>query len=156
MYSIQSNVSATRCPTFLLDRRRASESNVWCIAQYGNQVSKRALLPSFRGLLLATIPGRPALNSLSPTNLKVEATFEYYDSARPSYAFNTILPDLVGSTLATHISTRSSSPLRPIILKFASPASSALNVRDVTSLHLAVLLSMQTEGKGLWAADAHR
>ncbi|KAF8201182.1 hypothetical protein K438DRAFT_1716897 [Mycena galopus ATCC 62051] len=93
------------------------------------------------------------------------AAWEYHNSARPSYAFNTVLPDLViGPVLNPTPGFYSShtvlnglflSEKDPVNLNFAKPASLAVDVRDVASIHLAALLSTETKGKRIWAA-AHR
>ncbi|KAJ7233851.1 hypothetical protein B0H12DRAFT_1212610 [Mycena haematopus] len=90
------------------------------------------------------------------------AAFDYYNSARPSYAFNTVLPDLViGPALnptpgfySTHtlLNDLFLSKPEPFVLSFVQPASLVVDVRDVASIHLAALLSTQTEGKRIWAA----
>ncbi|KAJ6483972.1 hypothetical protein C8R45DRAFT_931428 [Mycena sanguinolenta] len=91
--------------------------------------------------------------------------WDYYISARPSYAFNVVLPDLVISPVfnptpgvySTHtfLNALFFSEPEPAILKFVQPASLAMDVRDVASIHLAALLSLSTEGKRIWAA-VHR
>ncbi|KAF8201181.1 hypothetical protein K438DRAFT_1821528 [Mycena galopus ATCC 62051] len=93
------------------------------------------------------------------------AAWEYYNSARPSYTFNTVLPDLVIGPIfnptpgfySTHTMLNGLflSEKEPFILNFVKPASLAVDVRDVVSIHLAALLSTQTKGKRIWAA-AHR
>ncbi|KAF7377595.1 NAD(P)-binding protein [Mycena sanguinolenta] len=90
------------------------------------------------------------------------AAWDYYNSAHPSYAFNTVLPDLVFGPVFNpapgHYSGHGNlnalflSEPEPVVLNFLKPACFAVDVRDVASIHLAVLLSMQTEGKRLWAA----
>ncbi|KAF7377594.1 Aldehyde reductase 2 [Mycena sanguinolenta] len=88
------------------------------------------------------------------------AAWDYYNSARPSYAFNAILPDMVFGLVFNPAPGHYSSNLNalflsepePFTLKFLKPACFAVDVRDVASVHLAALLSMQTEGKRLWAA----
>ncbi|KAF8169968.1 hypothetical protein K438DRAFT_1941163 [Mycena galopus ATCC 62051] len=93
------------------------------------------------------------------------AAWEYHNSACPSYVFNTILPDLVIGPIfnptpgyySTHTGFNEVflSNHDPFILKFVNPATLAVDVRDVASIHLAALLSTQTAGKRLWAA-AHQ
>ncbi|KAF8215647.1 hypothetical protein K438DRAFT_1901577 [Mycena galopus ATCC 62051] len=88
-----------------------------------------------------------------------------YNSTRPSYAFNAILPDLTlgpvfnptSGNYSTHTLLNSLflSERDPFILNAVKPASLAVDVRDVAALHLAALLSPQTDGKRIWAA-AHR
>ncbi|KAF7370337.1 NAD(P)-binding protein [Mycena sanguinolenta] len=93
------------------------------------------------------------------------AAFDFYNSARPSYAFNTVLPDLVfgpvfnptPGTYSTHtlLNNLFLSEPEPFILNFVKPASLAVDVRDVASIHLAALLSTSMQEKRIWAA-AHR
>ncbi|KAF8201178.1 hypothetical protein K438DRAFT_1821524 [Mycena galopus ATCC 62051] len=93
------------------------------------------------------------------------AAWEYHNSARPAYTFNTILPDLVIGPVfnptpgfySTHtlLNGLFLSEKDPVILNFVKPASLAVDVRDVASVHLAALLSTETKGKRIWAA-AHR
>ncbi|KAF8201185.1 hypothetical protein K438DRAFT_1582283 [Mycena galopus ATCC 62051] len=93
------------------------------------------------------------------------AAWEYHKSARPSYTFNTVLPDLViGPVFNPTPGFYSSHTLLnglflsekdPFVLNFVQPASLAVDVRDVASVHLGALLSTDTEGKRIWAA-AHR
>ncbi|KAJ6483964.1 hypothetical protein C8R45DRAFT_999818 [Mycena sanguinolenta] len=93
------------------------------------------------------------------------AAWDYYNSAHPSYAFNAVLPDLVlgpafnptPGVYSTHtfLNALFLSEPEPAVLKFVQPASLAVDVRDVASIHLAALLSPSTEGKRIWAA-AHR
>ncbi|KAJ6484101.1 hypothetical protein C8R45DRAFT_1148392 [Mycena sanguinolenta] len=90
------------------------------------------------------------------------AAWDYYNSARPSYAFNVILPDLVfGPALNptpgvysshTFLNALFLSEPEPAILKLVQPASLTVDVRDVASIHLAALLSTSTQGKRIWAA----
>ncbi|KAF8201171.1 hypothetical protein K438DRAFT_1965692 [Mycena galopus ATCC 62051] len=112
---------------------------------------------------------RSAFNLPQDAASKVEgerAAFKYYNSALPSYAFNTVLPDLVvgpifnptpGIIYSSHtfLNGLFLSEQKLPILNFVRPASLAVDVRDVASIHLAALLSTQTEGKRIWAA-AHR
>ncbi|KAJ6483996.1 hypothetical protein C8R45DRAFT_1214882 [Mycena sanguinolenta] len=93
------------------------------------------------------------------------AAWDYYNSARPSYAFNAVLPDFVIGPLFnptpgvysshTHLNALFLSEPEPPIVKMLQPASVAVDVRDVASIHLAALLSTSTQGKRIWAA-AHR
>ncbi|KAJ6483997.1 hypothetical protein C8R45DRAFT_1075300 [Mycena sanguinolenta] len=90
------------------------------------------------------------------------ASKDYYNSARPSYAFNAVLPDLVIGPVFnptpgvysshTFLNALFLSEPEPAILSFVQPASVAVDVRDVASIHLAALLSMSTQGKRIWAA----
>ncbi|KAF7377602.1 Epimerase domain-containing protein [Mycena sanguinolenta] len=92
-----------------------------------------------------------------------QAAFDYYNSTRPSYVFNTVIPDIsfgpVFNPTPGYYSSHSllnelfrCEPEPYIVLNLLNPASLAVDVRDVASLHLAVLLSTQTDGKRLWAA----
>ncbi|KAF7376923.1 Aldehyde reductase [Mycena sanguinolenta] len=92
------------------------------------------------------------------------AAWDYYNSAHPAYTFNTVLPDLVlgptfnptpGNSTHTLLNSLFLSEAELVILNFVKPASLAVDVRDVASIHLAVLLSTSTQGKRIWAA-AHR
>ncbi|KAJ6483969.1 hypothetical protein C8R45DRAFT_1148106 [Mycena sanguinolenta] len=96
------------------------------------------------------------------------AAWDYYNSTRPSYAFNAVLPDLVLGPVFnptpgmysshTHLNAlflSDDSEPEPPIVKMLQPTSVAVDVRDVASMHLAVLLSTSTQGKRIWAA-AHR
>ncbi|KAJ6483993.1 hypothetical protein C8R45DRAFT_294753 [Mycena sanguinolenta] len=90
------------------------------------------------------------------------AAWDYYNSALPSYAFNTVIPDLVLGPVfnptpglySTHTILNSLFLSEPelFILSFVKPASLAVDVRDVASIHLAALLSTSTQGKRIWAA----
>ncbi|KAJ6483992.1 hypothetical protein C8R45DRAFT_1099158 [Mycena sanguinolenta] len=90
------------------------------------------------------------------------AAWDYYNSARPSYAFNVVLPDLVlGPVFNPTPGVYSSHTLlndlflskpEPPIVELLQPASVAVDVRDVASIHLAALLSTSTQGKRIWAA----
>ncbi|KAJ6466835.1 hypothetical protein C8R45DRAFT_1106261 [Mycena sanguinolenta] len=90
------------------------------------------------------------------------AAFAYYNSVHPSYTFDTILPDMVLGPVFNptpgYYSSHSNlnalflSEPEPFVLNFLKPASVAVDVRDVASIHLAALLSTQTEGKMIWAA----
>ncbi|KAF7376925.1 NAD(P)-binding protein [Mycena sanguinolenta] len=92
-------------------------------------------------------PMKPVLIYAASKVQGEHAAWDYYNSAHPSYSFNAILPDLVlGPAFNPHP--------RPI-LQFVKPASLAVDVRDVASVHLAALLSTSTQGKRIWAA-AHR
>ncbi|KAJ6466833.1 hypothetical protein C8R45DRAFT_1219191 [Mycena sanguinolenta] len=89
------------------------------------------------------------------------AAFDYYNSVHPSYSFNTVLPDIVFGHVFNptpgHYSSHSDlnalflSEPEPFVLNFLKPACFAVDVRDVASIHLAALLSTQTEGKRIWA-----
>ncbi|KAJ6510941.1 hypothetical protein C8R45DRAFT_1068804 [Mycena sanguinolenta] len=111
-------------------------------------------------------PMKPLLVYAASKVAGERAAWEYYTSAGPDYAFNTILPDFVigpifnptpGTWYSTHASLNSLFLSAPddLIFKFVMPASLAVDVRDVAAVHLAVLLLPQTNGKRLWAA-AHR
>ncbi|KAJ6483956.1 hypothetical protein C8R45DRAFT_1099127 [Mycena sanguinolenta] len=90
------------------------------------------------------------------------AAWDYYNSARPSYAFNAVLPDLVIGPVSnptpgvysshTFLNALFLSEPEPAILNHVRPASVAVDVRDVAYIHLAALLSTSTHGKRIWAA----
>ncbi|KAJ6483995.1 hypothetical protein C8R45DRAFT_1099160 [Mycena sanguinolenta] len=93
------------------------------------------------------------------------AAWDYYNSARPPYAFNAVLPDFVIGPVFnptpgvysshTYLNALFLSEPEPPVVKMLQPASVAVDVRDVASIHLAALLSTSTQGKRIWAA-AHR
>ncbi|KAJ6483967.1 hypothetical protein C8R45DRAFT_1148101 [Mycena sanguinolenta] len=110
-------------------------------------------------------PMKPVLVYAASKVQGEHAAWDYYHSARPSYVFNAVLPDLVlgpafnptPGVYSTHtfLNALFLSEPEPTILNFVQPASLAVDVRDVASIHLAALLSPSTEGKRIWAA-AHR
>ncbi|KAJ6484098.1 hypothetical protein C8R45DRAFT_1214954 [Mycena sanguinolenta] len=107
-------------------------------------------------------PMKPVLIYAASKVQGEHAAWDYYKSARPSYAFNAVLPDLVlgpvfnptPGAYSTHtlINDLFLSKPEPAILKFVQPASLAVDVRDVASIHIAALLSTSTQGKRIWAA----
>ncbi|KAJ7232659.1 hypothetical protein B0H12DRAFT_1328044 [Mycena haematopus] len=110
-------------------------------------------------------PSKPVLVYAASKVEGEHAAFDYYNSARPSYAFNTILPDYVlgpvvnptPGAYSTHtwLNSLFLSEPEPFVLNFFKPASLAVDVRDVASIHLAALLSTSphlTGGKRIWAA----
>ncbi|KAF7370344.1 NAD(P)-binding protein [Mycena sanguinolenta] len=110
-------------------------------------------------------PTKPVLVYAASKVESERAAFEFYNSARPSYAFNTVLPDLVFGPVfnptpgmyTTHsfLNSLFLSEPEPLILNFVKPAPLAVDVRDVASMHLAALLSSSMQERRIWAA-AHR
>lgn len=90
------------------------------------------------------------------------AAWAWLKEAKPSYAFNTILPDLVTGPIsnpqpgpystASWLTELFEGNSEGTITKFLNPPCRVVDVRDVAILHVAALLAPDVNGERIWAA----
>lgn len=90
------------------------------------------------------------------------AAWAFVDEHKPSFAFNTILPDYVMGPPANpakgFYSTSTGAVMlfngdsNSITVGFSNPSSNMVDVRDVAIIHVAALLATDVDHERLWAA----
>jgi nucleoside-diphosphate-sugar epimerase len=89
-----------------------------------------------------------------------KAAWDFYRTNKPSYSFNTVLPDLVLGPIANplpgHYSTVSMltaffNGVDDSVLVFMNPPANLVDSRDTAIIHVAALLANDVNGERLWA-----